>query len=81
MDGNQRDLVLKVCELLCDPDIPVVAGRATYWLERAETLFPKDPVVFKLKEHLLKCASDGKEDSGQLEKLILCKSFYLLLKR
>ena len=66
-------MVLKVCELLSDPEVPVVASRATYWLERAENLFPKDPIVFKLKEHLLKCGSDGKEDSGQLENLLLCK--------
>lgn len=58
-----------------DPEVSTVTPRATYWLERAESLFPTNSVVFRLREHLLKSNLDGKQDSEQLEKLILCKLY------
>ncbi|KAL0279441.1 UNVERIFIED_CONTAM: hypothetical protein PYX00_000995 [Menopon gallinae] len=72
-DGGQKDLALKVCELLSDPEIPLDVSRATYWLERTESFHPKDPVIFKLKEHLLKYGTNGQKNSAELEKLILAE--------
>uniref|UniRef100_A0A8C2ZFZ6 E3 SUMO-protein ligase RanBP2 n=1 Tax=Cyclopterus lumpus TaxID=8103 RepID=A0A8C2ZFZ6_CYCLU len=51
MNPAQRDLVLKVAELLvskqeCD-------SRAEFWVEKAAKLLPGNPAVFNLKEHLL----------------------------
>ncbi|XP_056279589.1 E3 SUMO-protein ligase RanBP2 isoform X2 [Pseudoliparis swirei] len=51
MNPAQRDLVLKVAELLvskqeCD-------SRAEFWVEKAAKLLPGNPAVFNLKERLL----------------------------
>lgn len=69
-NGTQQDLVLKVCTLLTDPEICAVTPKATYWLHRAESLFPSNPVVHQLREQILKSNTSGKQDE-QLEKLIL----------
>ncbi|RZF43968.1 hypothetical protein LSTR_LSTR014744 [Laodelphax striatellus] len=53
LESNQPELILKICELICDQDVHVDADKARYWCERAEDLFPHDPVVFRLKERLL----------------------------
>jgi hypothetical protein len=63
--------VFSVCELLVDSEAPLDVGRAQYWCERAEQLFPHHPTVFRLKEHLL--TADGEEDAAELEALIACK--------
>lgn len=49
MDLNpaQRDLVLKVAELLCSTEER--NSRAEFWVERASKLMPGSPAVFKLK--------------------------------
>ncbi|XP_010781780.1 E3 SUMO-protein ligase RanBP2 isoform X2 [Notothenia coriiceps] len=51
LNPGQRDLVLKVAELLvskqeCD-------SRAEFWVEKAAKLLPGNPAVFNLKERLL----------------------------
>ncbi|XP_026563146.1 ranBP2-like and GRIP domain-containing protein 4 isoform X1 [Pseudonaja textilis] len=53
----QKDLVLKIAELLCSNDI--TDGRAKYWVERAAKLFPGSPSIFRLKESLLDCRSEN----------------------
>ncbi|KAM9021438.1 E3 SUMO-protein ligase RanBP2-like isoform 2-T2 [Ara ararauna] len=58
LNPTQKDLVLKIAELLCNNDI--TDGRAKYWVERAAKLFPGSPAVYRLKEQLLDCkAEDG----------------------
>eukprot|EP00075_Anas_platyrhynchos_P014099 XP_027303352.1 coiled-coil domain-containing protein 138-like isoform X4 [Anas platyrhynchos] len=48
----QKDLVLKIAELLCNN---AVTERAKYWVEKSAKLFPGSPAVYKLKEQLLDC--------------------------
>ncbi|KAJ7319744.1 hypothetical protein JRQ81_019255 [Phrynocephalus forsythii] len=56
LNPTQKDLVLKIAELLCNNDI--TDGRAKYWVDRAAKLFPGSPTVFRLKERLLDCKSE-----------------------
>jgi hypothetical protein len=62
---------VSVCELLVDSEAPLDVGRAHYWCERAEQLFPHHPTVFRLKEQLLTAVGEG--DAAELEALIACK--------
>ncbi|XP_060089748.1 E3 SUMO-protein ligase RanBP2-like isoform X1 [Heteronotia binoei] len=66
LNPTQKDLVLKIAELLCSTD--VIDGRAKYWVERAAKLFPGSPSVFRLKECLLDCR--GEDGWNQLFDLI-----------
>lgn len=56
LNPTQKDLVLKIAELLCKND--VAGGRAKYWVERAAKLFPGSTAVYKLKEQLLDCKGE-----------------------
>ncbi|XP_054994029.1 E3 SUMO-protein ligase RanBP2 isoform X1 [Sorex araneus] len=56
LNPTQKDLVLKIAELLCKND--VADGRAKYWVERAAKLFPGSTAVYKLKEQLLDCKGE-----------------------
>ncbi|XP_040831438.1 E3 SUMO-protein ligase RanBP2 isoform X3 [Ochotona curzoniae] len=56
LNPTQKDLVLKIAELLCKNG--VTDGRAKYWVERAAKLFPGSPAVYKLKEQLLDCTGE-----------------------
>ncbi|XP_069492976.1 E3 SUMO-protein ligase RanBP2-like [Ambystoma mexicanum] len=56
LNPTQKDLVLKIAELLCDKNVD--DGRADYWVERASKLFPGSPAVYKLKEKLLNFKGD-----------------------
>ncbi|XP_049713049.1 E3 SUMO-protein ligase RanBP2-like isoform X1 [Elephas maximus indicus] len=56
LNPTQKDLVLKIAELLCKND--ATDGRAKYWVERAAKLFPGSPVIYKLKEQLLDCKGE-----------------------
>ncbi|KAF0878743.1 RBP2 ligase, partial [Crocuta crocuta] len=56
LNPTQKDLVLKIAELLCKND--VTDGRAKYWVERAAKLFPGSPAIYKLKEQLLDCKGE-----------------------
>ena len=47
LNPTQKDLVLKIAELLCKND--VTNGRAKYWVERASKHFPGSPAIYKLK--------------------------------
>uniref|UniRef100_A0A8C9PPY5 RAN binding protein 2 n=1 Tax=Spermophilus dauricus TaxID=99837 RepID=A0A8C9PPY5_SPEDA len=56
LNPTQKDLVLKIAELLCKND--VTDGRTKYWVERAAKLFPGSPAIYKLKEQLLDCKGE-----------------------
>ncbi|XP_026984455.1 ranBP2-like and GRIP domain-containing protein 4 isoform X4 [Sagmatias obliquidens] len=56
LNPTQKDLVLKIAELLCKNDVS--DGRAKYWVERAAKLFPGSPAIYKLKEQLLDCKGE-----------------------
>ncbi|MBN3320535.1 RBP2 ligase, partial [Atractosteus spatula] len=47
LNPAQKDLVLKVAQLLCSKDEP--DGRAEYWVEKAAKFFPGSPAVYNLK--------------------------------
>uniref|UniRef100_A0A673XYA7 E3 SUMO-protein ligase RanBP2 n=1 Tax=Salmo trutta TaxID=8032 RepID=A0A673XYA7_SALTR len=51
LNPAQRDLVLKVAELLVSKTER--DSRAEFWVEKAAKLLPRHPAVFNLKEHLL----------------------------
>ncbi|XP_056146006.1 E3 SUMO-protein ligase RanBP2 [Lampris incognitus] len=51
LNPAQRDLVLKVAELLCSKE--ECDSRADFWVEKAAKLLPGNPAVFNLKEQLL----------------------------
>uniref|UniRef100_A0A8C0E827 RAN binding protein 2 n=1 Tax=Balaenoptera musculus TaxID=9771 RepID=A0A8C0E827_BALMU len=56
LNPTQKDLVLKIAELLCKNDVS--DGRTKYWVERAAKLFPGSPAIYKLKEQLLDCKGE-----------------------
>ncbi|NXP27990.1 RBP2 ligase, partial [Scytalopus superciliaris] len=66
LNPTQKDLVLKIAELLCNNDI--TDGRAKYWVDRAAKLFPGSPAIYRLKEQLLDCK--GEDGWNQLFDLI-----------
>ncbi|NXU14410.1 RBP2 ligase, partial [Pardalotus punctatus] len=66
LNPTQKDLVLKIAELLCNNDI--TDGRAKYWVDRAAKLFPGSPAIYRLKEKLLDCK--GEDGWNQLFDLI-----------
>uniref|UniRef100_A0A8C5X586 E3 SUMO-protein ligase RanBP2 n=1 Tax=Malurus cyaneus samueli TaxID=2593467 RepID=A0A8C5X586_9PASS len=66
LNPTQKDLVLKIAELLCSNDI--TDGRAKYWVDRAAKLFPGSPAIYRLKEQLLDCK--GEDGWNQLFDLI-----------
>uniref|UniRef100_A0A8C4QIQ5 peptidylprolyl isomerase n=1 Tax=Eptatretus burgeri TaxID=7764 RepID=A0A8C4QIQ5_EPTBU len=49
LNGTQKELVLKIAELLSEGRDPQ-DGRARYWVDRAAQLYPGSPAVFTLKE-------------------------------
>ncbi|XP_071357081.1 E3 SUMO-protein ligase RanBP2 isoform X2 [Trachinotus anak] len=51
LNPAQRDLVLKVAELLVSKE--ECDSRAEFWVEKAAKLLPGNPAIFNLKEHLL----------------------------
>ncbi|XP_019945467.2 E3 SUMO-protein ligase RanBP2 isoform X3 [Paralichthys olivaceus] len=51
LNPAQRDLVLKVAELLVSQE--ECDSRAEFWVEKASKLLPGNPAVFNLKERLL----------------------------
>lgn len=66
IDSNQRDLVFKICSLVCE--LPASAANRDLqqcWLERAEALQPQHSVVFELKQRLM--LSSNSQSKGALE--------------
>ncbi|KAK9512906.1 hypothetical protein O3M35_001217 [Rhynocoris fuscipes] len=68
LEANQAELILKICELLCDKNVTFDPIMARYWADRASSLFPHDPSVFMLKEKLL--TADDNIASNDLENLL-----------
>ncbi|XP_071887623.1 E3 SUMO-protein ligase RanBP2 isoform X2 [Anas platyrhynchos] len=66
LNPMQKDLVLKIAELLCNNAI--TDERAKYWVEKSAKLFPGSPAVYKLKEQLLDCK--GEDGWNQLFDMI-----------
>ncbi|XP_061083172.1 E3 SUMO-protein ligase RanBP2 isoform X3 [Conger conger] len=66
LNPAQRDLVLKVAELLCSK--PERDSRAEFWVEKAAKLLPGSPAVYNLKEKLL--SSQGQQGWNQLFDLL-----------
>uniref|UniRef100_A0A8B9T7W6 RanBD1 domain-containing protein n=1 Tax=Anas platyrhynchos TaxID=8839 RepID=A0A8B9T7W6_ANAPL len=66
LNPMQKDLVLKIAELLCNN--AVTDERAKYWVEKSAKLFPGSPAVYKLKEQLLDCK--GEDGWNQLFDMI-----------
>lgn len=52
LDPRQKDVVLRVAELLCN--LPGTDSRADFWVDRAAKLLPNHPTVFQLKVALFK---------------------------
>ncbi|KAG8586923.1 hypothetical protein GDO81_005518 [Engystomops pustulosus] len=71
LNPTQKDLVLKIAELICT--INVTDGRAEYWVERAAKLFPGNPIIYRLKEQLLN--SQGEAGWNRLFDLIQSELF------
>nr|XP_055072528.1 E3 SUMO-protein ligase RanBP2-like isoform X1 [Misgurnus anguillicaudatus] len=67
LNPSQRDLVLKVAELLCSK--PERDSRAEFWVQKAANLLPGHPAVFDLREKLL--SAQGQNGFGQLYELLL----------
>ncbi|CAE1301352.1 RANBP2 [Acanthosepion pharaonis] len=57
LNENQKDVILKVCELL--NQIEVAPGTIRYWVERAESMFPTNEIIFNLKEKIVGAESEG----------------------
>ncbi|XP_065336958.1 E3 SUMO-protein ligase RanBP2-like isoform X2 [Cloeon dipterum] len=73
-DPTQKDLIFKVCELLCK--VSVDTETYQYWADRAESLESTHPSVFKLKEHILTSISSSSSISfvpQELEALIMAE--------
>lgn len=66
IDSNQKDIVLKICELYCQ--LPVDHETARYWADRADQLFPHHETVFRLRECLV--SAEGEPDRQELERLL-----------
>uniref|UniRef100_A0AAY4DZA1 Uncharacterized protein n=1 Tax=Denticeps clupeoides TaxID=299321 RepID=A0AAY4DZA1_9TELE len=62
LNPAQRDLVLRVAELLCSKTKR--DSRAEFWVEKAAKLMPGNPAVFNLKEKLL--SSQGPQGWNRL---------------
>uniref|UniRef100_A0A3B3QDZ6 RAN binding protein 2 n=1 Tax=Paramormyrops kingsleyae TaxID=1676925 RepID=A0A3B3QDZ6_9TELE len=66
LDPRQKDVVLRVAELLCN--LPETDSRADFWVDKAAKLLPNHPIVFKLKEKLL--SAQGQRGRNQLFDLL-----------
>ncbi|XP_067117199.1 E3 SUMO-protein ligase RanBP2 [Osmerus mordax] len=66
MNPAQKDLVLKVAELLCSKAED--DSRAEFWVEKASKMLPGNPAVFNLKERLL--SRRGQQGWNQLFDLL-----------
>nr|XP_023677363.1 E3 SUMO-protein ligase RanBP2-like isoform X3 [Paramormyrops kingsleyae] len=66
LNPAQKDLVLKVAELLCSKSEP--DSRAKFWVDKAAKLLPGSPAAFNLKEKLL--SRQGQQGWNQLFDLL-----------
>ncbi|KAL4232099.1 E3 SUMO-protein ligase RanBP2 [Mactra antiquata] len=68
LESDQKDIILKVCDLYCDASVTVNADVARIWIERAERFFPNSHTVFKLKERLVD--KDGTGCMDEVKQLV-----------
>ncbi|XP_068629144.1 E3 SUMO-protein ligase RanBP2-like [Battus philenor] len=61
IDATQSSTILDICELLTDDDVTIDPGRIKYWCEKAEAIFPRHLVTFRLRERILKMANPDPE--------------------
>jgi len=66
LDNSQKDLVLKICELLVD--LPIDPQRAKYWVETGEKHHPHHDSVYRLREAML--TSVEGDTSPKLEEVL-----------
>ncbi|XP_060534737.1 E3 SUMO-protein ligase RanBP2 [Cylas formicarius] len=57
-EPKQNNLIMKVCQLMAEDDVELDQSGARYFCELAQTLDPRDPAIFTLKERLVACESD-----------------------
>lgn len=74
LDSSQRDLVFKICSLICElPASPANRDLQQCWLERAEALQPQHSVVFELKQRLMLSSQTKGVVEDQLKNEMLSK--------
>ncbi|KAL4715252.1 hypothetical protein ACJJTC_007834 [Scirpophaga incertulas] len=61
IDPTHSSTILDICELLVQDDLKVDPGRARFWSEKAEAIFPRHPITFKLKEKLMMLSNRNPE--------------------
>ncbi|XP_028175103.1 E3 SUMO-protein ligase RanBP2-like [Ostrinia furnacalis] len=61
IDPTQTSTILDICELLVDDEVNIDPGRARYWCEKAEAIFPRHPVTFRLRERLVTMSNPDSE--------------------
>ncbi|KAJ8734861.1 hypothetical protein PYW08_014111 [Mythimna loreyi] len=61
IDPAQTSTILDICELLADDEVIIEPGRAKYWCEKAEAIFPRHPVTFRLRERLIAVSNPDPE--------------------
>ncbi|XP_046569366.1 RANBP2-like and GRIP domain-containing protein 8 isoform X3 [Haliotis rubra] len=67
LDGTQKDLIIKICELCTQ--VAMDPERTRFWLEKAEQTCPGNDVIFRLREMIAQ--NSGDENFKELEKLII----------
>lgn len=60
------DVIVTVCEILADGEVDIDPGQTKYWCDKAETMFPKHPVTYQLREKLLSIANPDPEALSNL---------------
>ncbi|XP_014212224.1 E3 SUMO-protein ligase RanBP2 isoform X2 [Copidosoma floridanum] len=67
LNAKQEDLIFKTA-----PDVGIDVNQAKYWVERADSLFPREKIVFQLKEKVLSIEKPTNNEED-LENLILAE--------
>ncbi|XP_026466134.1 E3 SUMO-protein ligase RanBP2-like [Ctenocephalides felis] len=68
LEPKQPELLLKVCDILLHGDVVLDPNRTRYWCELAESQFPSNNTVFRLKEKMVE-AQDA--NPMEIKELIL----------
>ncbi|XP_018328177.1 E3 SUMO-protein ligase RanBP2 [Agrilus planipennis] len=66
LDSKQNNLLIKICELLALENTNFDLTGARYYCEKAQKIDPKNPVLYSLKEKIIKLESDNPNDITQL---------------
>lgn len=71
LDPSQKDLLLKVCELMAQDDTALDQSYAEVWCDRAKEFFPNHPSLFALRERIVQTNNKTGDTGDELEQLIL----------